>query len=63
MKVFFTLLMLANTGGRESMMTSVPGFYNRADCESAGAAFMVEVKQEWRPRFYCVAMPERNGTR
>jgi len=59
---FYTLVLLVwmNRGGA---MTSIPGFPDRATCESAGVAFVFEAKAEDRPRFYCFANPERNGTR
>lgn len=62
MKVFFILILIVDIN-RAGTMTAVPGFSSREDCQSAGEAFKVEAKAEYYRRYYCVAAPERNGTR
>lgn len=57
--MFYILIMVIGYATTSSM-TSVPGFYDRASCDSAGASFLLEAKQEHRPRYYCI---ERRGTR
>ncbi len=61
MTIFYTLVLLVSFG-REGGMTVLPGFNSRTDCESAGAAFVLEAKGNY-PRFFCFGHPERNGTR
>jgi hypothetical protein len=50
----YILILLA---GSPLVMTSVPGFRERAMCESAGEAWKVEAKREYNVRYYCVTVP------
>ncbi len=59
----FYVLVLVISFGREGSMSTIPGYSDREACNSAGAAFIVMVKPEQNPRFYCFQSPERNGSR
>jgi hypothetical protein len=56
--MIYILVILA---GSPMSIATVPGFGDRAQCESAGEAWKVEAKREYNARYYCVAGPEKRA--
>jgi hypothetical protein len=54
--MLYVLVLLA---GSPMIGTSIPGYPDRQQCESAGEAWKVEAKKELNPRYYCIPGPSK----
>jgi hypothetical protein len=55
MNAFYTLILIMQGGSYAApAMTSIPRFYERAQCESAGVEYVVQMKGMDSARFVCI---------
>jgi hypothetical protein len=60
--VTYILVLLVGVVNQTGVgLTSVPGFDDRAQCESAGEAWRVLAKAEYSPRYYCIPGTEKRA--